>query len=41
MKNQAANMALEVAEKIIRKQLTGEGEQEKLANSLVDEIKLN
>ncbi len=41
VKNQAGMMALEIAEKIIRKQLKGDQEQERYANSLVDEIKLN
>ena len=41
VKNQAGMIALAIAEKIIKKQLTGDSEQEKYANSLVDEIKLN
>jgi len=41
VKNQAGMMALSIAEKIIKKQLTGDSEQEKFANSLIDEIKLN
>lgn len=41
VKNQAGMMALAIAEKVIRKELVGDGEQEKFANSLVDEIKLN
>ncbi|MFK8103167.1 MAG: F0F1 ATP synthase subunit B [Saprospiraceae bacterium] len=41
VKNKAGMMALGIAEKIIKKQLIGDGEQEKFANSLVDEIKLN
>jgi hypothetical protein len=34
-------MALEIAEKIIKKQLSGDSEQVKFANSLIDDIKLN
>jgi F-type H+-transporting ATPase subunit b len=41
VKSQAGMMALAIAEKVIKKQLTGDSEQEKYANSLVDEIKLN
>ncbi|MEL6863438.1 MAG: F0F1 ATP synthase subunit B [Bacteroidota bacterium] len=41
VKNQAGMMALAIAEKVIRKQLAGDAEQQKYANSLVDEIKLN
>ena len=41
VKNQAGMLALEIAEKVIRKELKGDMEQEKYANSLVDEIKLN
>ena len=41
LKNQTGMMALEIAEKIIKKQLSGDSEQEKFANSLVDDIKLN
>jgi F-type H+-transporting ATPase subunit b len=41
IKDQAGNMALQIAEKIIRKQLSGDAEQEKFANSLVDDMKLN
>lgn len=41
VKNNAGKMALEIAEKVIRKQLSGDGEQEKFVNGLVDEIKLN
>ncbi|MEM1324195.1 MAG: F0F1 ATP synthase subunit B [Bacteroidota bacterium] len=41
VKNQAGMMALDIAEKIIRKQLKGDAEQESYVNGLVDEIKLN
>ncbi len=41
LKNQSGMMALEIAEKIIKKQLAGDSEQEKFANSLIDDIKLN
>ncbi|MFT5165277.1 MAG: F-type H+-transporting ATPase subunit b [Saprospiraceae bacterium] len=41
VKNQAGMMALAIAEKVIKRQLTGDSEQEKYANSLIDEIKLN
>jgi len=41
LKNQSGMMALKIAEKIIKKQLSGDSEQEKFANSLIDDIKLN
>ncbi len=41
VKNNAGMMALAIAEKVIKKQLAGDSEQEKYANSLIDEIKLN
>ncbi len=41
VKNKAGLMALEIAEKVIRKELVGNSEQESFANSLVNEIKLN
>jgi F-type H+-transporting ATPase subunit b len=41
LKNQSGMMALEIAEKIIKKQLSGDSEQVKFANSLIDDIKLN
>lgn len=41
VKSQAGMMALAIAEKVIKKQLAGDSEQEKYANSLIDEIKLN
>ena len=41
MKNTAGKLALEVAEKVIRKQLVGDTAQEAFANKLVAEIELN
>lgn len=41
IKNQAGSMALQIAEKIIRKELSGNAEQERFANGLVDEMNLN
>ncbi len=41
VKNTAGRLALEVAEKIIRKQLTGNAQQEAYAKKLVEEIELN
>ncbi|MFT4667270.1 MAG: F-type H+-transporting ATPase subunit b [Polaribacter sp.] len=41
IKNQAGNMALLIAEKIIKKQLVGDAEQENFANGLVKDMKLN
>lgn len=41
LKNQVGGMALSIAEKVIRKELAGNAEQETFVNSLVNEIKLN
>jgi F-type H+-transporting ATPase subunit b len=41
VKNQAGMMALEIAEKVIRKELKGDSAQESFVNTLVNEIKLN
>lgn len=41
LKNQVGHMAIEIAEKVLRKQLAGDTEQENFVNTLVDEIKLN
>jgi len=41
IKDQAGNMALQIAEKIIKKQLVGDAEQESFANGLVNDMKLN
>ena len=40
VKNQAGTLALEIAERVIRKQLKGDIEQEQFANSLIEEINL-
>ncbi|MFT4758121.1 MAG: F-type H+-transporting ATPase subunit b [Paraglaciecola sp.] len=41
LKNQAGNMAVEIAEKVIRQTLKNDGAQTKLVSQLVKEIKLN
>ncbi len=41
IKNQVGKISLEIAEKVIRKELQGNAEQEKFVNALVDEMKLN
>ena len=41
VKNEVGQMALGIAEKVIRKELTGNADQESFVNKLVDEIKLN
>lgn len=41
IKNQVGKMSLEIAEKVIRKELEGNKEQERFVNTLVDEMKLN
>lgn len=41
VKNQAGMMALDIAEKVLRKELKGNSEQESFVNNLVSEIKLN
>jgi F-type H+-transporting ATPase subunit b len=41
MKNQIGTMAIDIAEKVLRKELQDGGEQERLVNSLVSEMKLN
>lgn len=41
LKNQAGLMAIEIAEKVLRKQLVGDAAQESYVNTLIDEIKLN
>jgi F-type H+-transporting ATPase subunit b len=41
VKNQAGNLAIEVAEKILRKELSDKSAQETYANTLVDEFKMN
>ena len=41
LKNQLGNMALDIAEQVIRKELKGNKEQETFVNTLVDDMKLN
>lgn len=41
VKNQAGTLALEIAEKVIRKELKGSSEHTSLVNDLVNDIKLN
>jgi len=41
VKNQIGTMAINIAEKVLRKELQGNQEQERLVNSLVDDMKLN
>ena len=40
-KNELGNMAIEIAEKVLRQKLSGDKDQEKLVQSLVEEIKFN
>ena len=41
IKNSVGNMALEIAEKVLKKELQGNADQEKFVNTLVDEFNLN
>ena len=41
VKNEVGQMALNIAEKVLRKELKGDSSQESFVNKLVDEIKLN
>lgn len=41
IKNQIGNIAIEVAEKVLRKELSGDDSQENFVKTLVDEVKLN
>ena len=41
VKNEVGLMATEIAEKVIRKQLTGDADHESFVNKLIDDIKLN
>ncbi len=41
VKNQIGTMAIEIAEKLLRKELQNGAEQERLVNSLVNDMKLN
>lgn len=41
VKNEVGNMAIEIAEKLLKKELKGSGENEAFVNKLVDDINLN
>lgn len=41
LKNQVGTMAIDIAEKVLRKNLKGNADQTALVNSLVDEFKMN
>jgi len=41
LKNQVGTIAIEIAEKVLRRQLDNAGDQEKYVGKLVDDIKLN
>jgi F-type H+-transporting ATPase subunit b len=41
LKNQVGVIAIDIAEKVLRKELKGDSNQEQFINTLVDEIKLN
>jgi len=41
LKNQVGNMAIEIAEKVLQRELSDKTAQEKFVNELVDDIKLN
>jgi F-type H+-transporting ATPase subunit b len=41
IKKQVAELSVMIAEKVIKKQLAGKGEQEKMVDGLIDDIKLN
>lgn len=41
IKKQVANLSIDIAERVIRKELSNKGEQEKMVDGLVNEIKLN
>ncbi len=41
IKKQVAELSIMIAEKVIKKQLAGKGEQEKMVDGLIDDIKLN
>lgn len=41
IKKQVAELSVLIAEKVIKKELANKGEQEKMVNGLVDDIKLN
>lgn len=41
LKNQVADLSVEIAEKVIRKQLSGKEEQMKLVGGMLEDVKLN
>ena len=41
IKKQVAELSVMIAEKVIKKELAGKGEQEKMVEGLIDDIKLN
>lgn len=41
LKNQVAQLSLQVAEKLVKQQLTSDEKQKELANTLINELKLN
>ena len=41
IKKQVAELSVSIAEKVIKKELSNSGEQEKMVNGLIDDIKLN
>jgi len=41
LKNQAGQMAIDISEKLLRKELSNKSEQETYAKSLAESIKLN
>ena len=41
VKNQVGTMAIEIAEKLLKKELSGSSEHQSFVNKLVDDIKLN
>jgi F-type H+-transporting ATPase subunit b len=41
LKNQVAQLSLEVAEKLVKQQLSSDDRQKELANKLISEVKLN
>ena len=41
LKNKAGQMAIEIAEKVLQRELSNKGDQETFAQSLVNQIKMN
>ncbi len=41
IKNQIGNIAIEIAEKVIRKELSGAENQEKYVEELIEDVQLN